>query len=844
VSLGNQAAAYNSTAEPEPGCHVTGPQAHSEFLFPALRRLAEPATLPQFCDWFAAEFGQEILPDAAPEHGARLVRVLARELWRITPDPARRWAARPLPKTGRNDPCFCGSGRKFKQCCGPVAESMPPIGLEPLSIAGFLFALGPAAWREPAALRAMPGGMLAAAVHGLCECESDESAAQVMEPVFLSPAGLGDGCDEAFDMLMDAMQAAGLDARREEVARVVSERGGGRGLRCTAWCRLAVLAADRGEHGPSWAAFRAAQRENPDDPQLLHLELSLLLAEGRQDEARARASVLAVRARKLGYPELADMLPQLVESGLEDWAPESGPDEQEELEWTLLLREALAQLSADRFVALHDVDASDAHLRISIKRQALRKIKSWQTDYEALPPMLTQLDGDASAILDDASGASAWLRAHPASVASLPVLDNLVMAARQMVEESDAPAVASAARELVDAAADAIVEALERWPQAQLPWAVMDNRPALRIVAQAIDAALREHRSGRADALMRWMLARNPHDNHGWREHLRQLQLRSGDASAALELLDAYPDDAPPSGHDRALALFMLDRRAEAEATLRAAHAQFPAFVAALLPPTLDRPPGGRDDGLVGIGGAEHAWDWRAAMRKAWAGAGALAWLGGLKLPKSPKPAKRPQREPSPLAARIGVAPDPAAQAELARLAGAQLPRLLGWLAAVAWAPEMVVPGAWVSGVIGMTAEPADIGALNAALAVVMLQYNAMNMQRLEAAADTSVPLPPELDRLDEGAWALFAAGFVQCAEVHGRAAWRKVGFAVSARQAPFAALYQLAARAAPAPDGWRATGDDSGALLALMGEPASQRELLRQAMLPVWAATLRARRV
>ena len=25
------------------------------------------------------------------------------------------------PKVGRNDPCPCGSGRKFKKCCGKVA---------------------------------------------------------------------------------------------------------------------------------------------------------------------------------------------------------------------------------------------------------------------------------------------------------------------------------------------------------------------------------------------------------------------------------------------------------------------------------------------------------------------------------------------------------------------------------------------------------------------------------------------------------------------------------------------------------------------------------------------------
>jgi preprotein translocase subunit SecA len=28
---------------------------------------------------------------------------------------------RDLPKVGRNEPCPCGSGKKFKNCCGRVA---------------------------------------------------------------------------------------------------------------------------------------------------------------------------------------------------------------------------------------------------------------------------------------------------------------------------------------------------------------------------------------------------------------------------------------------------------------------------------------------------------------------------------------------------------------------------------------------------------------------------------------------------------------------------------------------------------------------------------------------------
>jgi preprotein translocase subunit SecA len=32
--------------------------------------------------------------------------------------PAAASRARPGPKVGRNDPCTCGSGKKYKKCCG------------------------------------------------------------------------------------------------------------------------------------------------------------------------------------------------------------------------------------------------------------------------------------------------------------------------------------------------------------------------------------------------------------------------------------------------------------------------------------------------------------------------------------------------------------------------------------------------------------------------------------------------------------------------------------------------------------------------------------------------------
>ena len=32
--------------------------------------------------------------------------------------PPKTPSTRGTPKIGRNDPCICGNGRKFKKCCG------------------------------------------------------------------------------------------------------------------------------------------------------------------------------------------------------------------------------------------------------------------------------------------------------------------------------------------------------------------------------------------------------------------------------------------------------------------------------------------------------------------------------------------------------------------------------------------------------------------------------------------------------------------------------------------------------------------------------------------------------
>lgn len=62
---------------------------------------------------------------AAREKLAKTVEAAMPALYRYWL-PLRRSATQPVqreaPKTGRNDPCPCGSGRKFKKCCGAPAD--------------------------------------------------------------------------------------------------------------------------------------------------------------------------------------------------------------------------------------------------------------------------------------------------------------------------------------------------------------------------------------------------------------------------------------------------------------------------------------------------------------------------------------------------------------------------------------------------------------------------------------------------------------------------------------------------------------------------------------------------
>jgi hypothetical protein len=205
--------------------------------------------------------------------------------------------------------------------------------------------------------------------------------------------------------------------------------------------------------------------------------------------------------------------------------------------WTHLLRTPLPHLQPETFQALHPVRVDQADtatlLRIQPTQEVKRALAPWTTRFGTIVPLFTSLDAEANELLAAPDAAARWLQQRPHLCCAVPVLDDLLIAARAMAAQDAGDAITRTALELASAAAGLVIAAADGWPGALMPWADPKNRPTLRLVAQAIDLALAAQDHERALAWMQWMLARDPDDTFGWRSALASLRGQVGGAQAA-----------------------------------------------------------------------------------------------------------------------------------------------------------------------------------------------------------------------------------------------------------------------------------------------------------------------
>lgn len=649
----------------------------------AVRMVLSAESFDDFIDWLRAELVRESAAGAHPldAQGARaLGTALGRAIWGATPAPHNDFRPRALPEPGRNEPCFCGSGLKFKRCCGdgprlPAlrAEELWPIVLEMLPHSGRKAALD--SGRVPLA------GLALLAVQAIDEGRP-KFAIGLLEPLFTGQiAGVDELHDDALNTLCNAYDDMGYHRKKLALLERIRSEAPRSPLRSGACQRLAAMAIDRGDSTQAWARFRQAQRDDPDSPSVGLLEIQLLMSEGRVDEARERARFWRRRLLRSGdaafegpiaflsaiiddpHAAMADFMIDVNEGAGQRLheALRELPDRplplyrivpDAEIEPSASSPDALAARLLGMGLPRDQIDALMGDLLAQLENMepaesaggegAEGGVPEGDDAYQMVPPAtIGVLEADWHAVYPVDKPFSvqlvpyadedpwepaiedrwmAFLQRHPEAFDSIDILDDLASAIELHPAGDMLGVDVSLQQPLVERAERILCRALdaaEAPENPQLPWLDPVNRPALRCLFRALVLAAERGDPAREREITERLLRLNPNDNHGVRAQLMNLLLRTGDDEAALALAERYGDDIfPELLYGTVLALARLGRDREAAGAAQHAVDAFPEVRRYLMRERAAQPP--IDPVGVTFGGKDQAWLYRKAMRDVW----------------------------------------------------------------------------------------------------------------------------------------------------------------------------------------------------------------------------------
>lgn len=467
----------------------------------AVGKAGEGIDFPNFEAWLLDRLVQLPLPApwsvlaadyASPQQFGQSV---ARALWRVMPLPTNDFRGFSLPDPGRNEPCFCGSGDKYKQCCERRLQSVVAAVNPELLWDAVLPGLEPAAVARLATQGRVPLWPLGEYVADLAEDDRLEEAAACLAPIFAPPLRYID--DEAAALLADLSNLyaeLGEFEAQDELLLTISQQAPRSFLRAEACHLMGGLLADEGAWDDAFDFLHAALDDTPEDPRLGVLELRLLVAVGQLEAA----SQAAARWRQLAEDTLAEPPPPDEPDELVELYRAAAVDPAGTLLAAILseLPEADAQFLADLPVhcqrplpafSLVPVDAPPegeipAEARVLLVTPA--ELDDLEREWRNVFPLAKPLgDGDEPADSSDPWIEPAWrdlLAARPEAWDSLWVLDDLVTAIAQY-EYPQVVTWTRGFRQIVLRRAQRIIaQALGERPITSLPWECPENRPALR----------------------------------------------------------------------------------------------------------------------------------------------------------------------------------------------------------------------------------------------------------------------------------------------------------------------------------------------------------------------------
>lgn len=588
------------------------------FASGALAAIREEERYPAFMAW-AREEGAELMGgDLA------MAQALAPILWSQTPLERAGFTCEPLARPGRNEPCWCDSGRKTKHCCGAVA--MPAEVPDHL-----MWMLSLRDWKGPTLKAALESGHAPAQAlleAGLIAAETGQRgrAQQILESLFQRAdwSRLPAQAEPAFELLIDLYQERGFTRKRAELLDEVLDRGP-LFLRGVALERLCLMHLDSDDLDSARAAFVRAQQALPDSPTLAYIEAMLLLHEGHEQEAAERARFWFRRLARKGdlEPEQLQFLADLAENPGATLADQLLNAEEDLAEPLASLQALLAELPPAPGLNIGETENGELEYRSSAREDTL--FAAWQKHFQV------DVDDDSALGLkgDPWLQAGDWLRelcAHPEWLDSPRVVQSLTLALTSRF--GSLPWMSPSLFEPLSDRLERWLERIRGEGEGPFLWDSADNAVLLR-TGLALVVGMERGARERSRRLAERLLTLDDQDSLGLQELVLDQLLREGRDREALSVTETQRDDTPVLGIllGRALALFRLQRIDEANEALRDVHRHNPHALP-MLCAEQTRPVQLGPDNVAEPGTRAEAWQYRTLMRDQWrATAGALAWL-------------------------------------------------------------------------------------------------------------------------------------------------------------------------------------------------------------------------
>jgi len=605
-----------------------------ERLIPdSVRQAMRAASSAEFLSWVQKSLLDYAAEDSPLSSDPALTQALAfawaRALWNGLPSDAAGRKVQHMPDPADDASCPCGSSRPFAQCCRQLPQ-IPPLAANAL----WPFVLANIQPRERDRLltgnRVPRTALIEFAAYLLDEGRRNEVVA-VLEPRLASPERYHD--EETailLDLLCDAYGLSDRGARRKlRLLHLTTEKAPRSPLRSEAWQRLATIYMDRGEHERAWRAFHQAQHDQPHAEALSVLEVELLVAEHRVEEAQHRATFWAAALKRGGTPPTDPRLEFLYRvaadpvTTLGEVAIDIDGAGRPLCEW---LRSV-----AGRAVPSYELaSCENGNFTLAAPPSLARLECHWHQAFPLQKPFNVQEqpfdDHDVWGYACETHWCG-FLREHPESFDSLDILDDIATALGRHPRVG-APGLDDLLLRPVLTRHEAILaQACPIQAKVALPWVIEANRPALRGLVRTFQWHRARNERGPAVNTAERLLGLNQDDPHGVRYIVVNEYLRAGSDAKALALAERYPFDlAPETRFGLVLALLRLQRPEEAERALQRARSDLPKTLEYLLPPRVRRPK--LRQGTIATGDDDQAWLYRDEMRAVWQQTpGALDWL-------------------------------------------------------------------------------------------------------------------------------------------------------------------------------------------------------------------------